>query len=90
MSNTPRSYSSSSTANITPLTTCSCPKSPPNFEMCSYKSSSTKTSYGNKTSELLMYGDMRTRDLVLYCAGAGSRGLYIRHNIAESKADEVE
>ena len=35
-------------------------------------------------------GDMRTRDLVLYCAGAGSRGLYIRHNIAESKADEVE
>ena len=24
-------------------------------------------------------GDMRTRDLVLYCAGAGSRGLYIRN-----------
>ena len=23
--------------------------------------------------------DMRTRDLVLYCAGAGSRGLYIRN-----------
>ena len=30
-----------------------------------------------------LIADMRTRGLVLYCAGASSRGLFIRHNIAE-------
>ena len=35
----------------------------------------------------LVDGDMRTRGLVLYCAGASSRGLFIRHNIAERERE---
>ena len=31
----------------------------------------------------LFHVDMRTRRYTLYCAGANSRGLFIRHNIAE-------